>query len=63
MKIIAAKDFTLKGKKYIQGQDVKITSKEELIKLNENGFIEPILFSEIQNFDKENKKKEGMKNE
>ena len=34
-----------------------------LIRLNENGFIEPILFSEIQNFDKENKKKEGMKNE
>lgn len=64
MKIIAMIDFSLKGRIYKKGQEVKITSKEELIKLNERGYIEPLSFNEIQNFDKEkNKKKEGIKNE
>ena len=56
MKIIAAKDFTLKGILYKKGNEVKITSKEEIIKLNERGFIEPLFFNDIQNYKKENKK-------
>lgn len=59
MKIIANKDFTLKGKLYKKGKEVKITSKEELIRLNERGFIEPLSFDDIKNFGKENEKKEG----
>lgn len=60
MKIIATKDFTLKGKTYKKGKDVKITSKKELIRLNERGFIEPLAFKEIQEYFKENnKEKEG----
>lgn len=60
MKIIANKDFTLNNKSYKKGKEVKITSKEELIRLNERGFIEPLSFKEIQEYFKENnKKKEG----
>lgn len=62
MQIIANKDFNLNGKIYKKGKEVKITSKEELIRLNEKGFIEPISLEEIKNFGKENnKKKEGNK--
>ena len=56
MKIIAAKDFTLKGKVYKKGKEVKITSKEELIRLNERGFIEPLSFDDIKSFDNKEKK-------
>lgn len=57
-KVIAKIDFTLQGKKYQKGTKVKINSKEELIKLNERGFIEPFSFVEIQEYF-EKKKKEG----
>ena len=56
MKIIAAIDFTLKGIPYEKGKEVKVTSKEELIRLNERGFIEPLSFDEIKNYKKDNKK-------
>ena len=59
-KIIASMDFTLHDKKFIKGKEVKINSKEELIKLNERGFIEPFSFAEIQEHFEENKK-EGNK--
>lgn len=52
MKIIAAIDFTLKGKLYEKGKEVKVSSKEELIRLNERGFIEPLSFDEIKNYKK-----------
>lgn len=63
-KIIATMDFTLRGKKYTKGNEVKIDSKEELIKLNERGFIEPFLHAEIKEyFEEKNKiKKEREKN-
>lgn len=57
-KIIAATTFTLRDKKFIKGKEVKVNSKEELIKLNERGFIEPFSFAEIQEYFKE-KEKEG----
>ena len=56
-KIIAAMDFTLHGKKYIKGKEVKINSKEDLIRLNERGFIEPFFIGEIQEYFKEKEKK------
>lgn len=61
MKIIAAKDFTLKDKKYKKGNEVKITSKEELIRLNERGFIKPLFFNDIQNYKFNNKKESETK--
>ncbi len=60
--IRATIDFTLRDKKYLKGKEVKVNSKEELIRLNERGFIEPFSIAEIQEFEKE-KKKEGKKNE
>ena len=59
MKIIASIDFTLKGKKYRKGTEVKVNSKKELIKLNERGFIEPLTMKEIQEYFIENTKKES----
>ena len=55
-KIIAAMDFTLRDKKYDKGKEVKVNSKEELIRLNERGFIEPFSMQEIEEYFKENKK-------
>lgn len=49
-KIIAKLDFTLNNKKYKEGKEVKVNSKEELIRLNERGFIEPFSMKEIEEF-------------
>lgn len=53
IKIIAKKDFTRKGEPIFVGDDVKVNSVEELVKLNEKGFIEPLTFKEIVQFKKE----------
>lgn len=58
MKIIAKKDFTVNGVYYFKGDEIKVTSKESLIKLNEIGFIEPLSRKEIELYfrkDKEEK--------
>ncbi len=63
MKAVIAKiDFTLHGEKYTKGKEVKVNSKEELIRLNERGFIEPFSYAEIQDFitTMEEKKKENI---
>ena len=53
IKIIAKKDFTRNGEYIFVGDDVKVNSVEELVKLNEKGFIEPLTFKEIVQFKKE----------
>lgn len=53
IKIIAKKDFTRKGEPIFVGDDVKVNSVEELVKLNEKGFIEPLTFKEIVQLKKE----------
>ena len=53
IKIIAKKDFTRKGEPIVAGDDVKVNSVEELVKLNEKGFIEPLTFKDIVQFKKE----------
>ena len=63
--IKASMNFTLRGKLYFKGEEIKINSKEELIKLNEGGFIEPLTHDEILSyFAVENKEeiKEKIKN-
>lgn len=58
MKPIKAKIlFSYKGTWYEKGDEVKVQTKEELVKLNEKGFIEPLTFKEIENFGKEEPKK------
>ena len=49
MKPIKAKvNFTLNGRFYTAGNDVKVDRVEEAIKLNELGFIEPLTKNDIE---------------
>ena len=52
MKPIARIDFNLNGVFYEKGDEVKIEDKNELVRLNEKGFINPLSPKEIQNFGK-----------
>ena len=63
IKIIAKKDFTRNGEPIFVGDDVKVNSVEELVKLNEKGFIEPLTFKEIVQFKKELENPEKIKKE
>lgn len=55
------KDFTLKGNPYFKGDDIESREFEieEIIKLNEKGFIEPLTQKEIVSLIKE--KENGYK--
>ena len=64
MKPIKAKVLcSYKGNWYEAGDEIKVETKEDLVKLNENGFIEPLTFKDIQNFGKEEPKKIFRKEE
>ena len=64
MKPIKAKVLcSHKGIWYEAGDEVKVETKEDLVKLNEKGFIEPLTFKDIQNFGKEEPKKIFRKEE
>ena len=57
MKPIKAKVLcSYKGTWYEAGDEIKVETKEDLVKLNEKGFIEPLTFKDIQNFGKEEPK-------
>ena len=57
MKIVkTVTDFSYHGKWYAKGENIKIDTVEELIRLNEKGFIEPQSMKDIQNFGKEQPK-------
>jgi hypothetical protein len=59
MKAIAKTDCLVNGMFYQIGDEIKIESKEQLVKLNEKGFIEPLTPKEIQEFKIDNEKKEA----
>ena len=63
IKIIAKKDFTRNGEPIFTGEEVKVNSVEELVKLNEKGFIEPLSFKEIVQFKKELENPKKIKEE
>ena len=64
MKPIKAKVLcSYKGTWYEAGDEIKVETKEDLVKLNEKGFIEPLTFKDIQNFGKEELKKIFRKEE
>ena len=64
MKPIKAKVLcSYKGTWYEAGDEIKVETKEDLVKLNEKGFIEPLTFKDIQNFGKEESKKIFRKEE
>lgn len=58
MKPIAKIDCQINGIFYSKGDEIKVENKEQLVKLNEKGFIEPLTPKQIQDFFKkdENKK-------
>ena len=62
-KIIVAKDFTANGKFYIVGDELKDLSFEQIIKLNEKGFIEPLDMKDIILITRENDKQKNIKEE
>lgn len=47
MKIIAQKDFTANGINYIKGDELKDLTYEQIVKLNEKGFIEPLNYKDL----------------
>lgn len=64
MKPIKAKiDFFHKNIFYGAGDEVKVETKEELVKLNEKGFIEPLDYKDIQNFGKKEEPKKIFRKE
>ena len=64
MKPIKAKILcSYKGTWYEAGDEIKVETKEDLVKLNEKGFIEPLTSKDIQNFGKEEPKKIFRKEE
>lgn len=57
--IKAKKDFFFKGIYFEKGDEVNnVETHEELNRLNEKGFIEPLTIKQIQNFKKGKKEKE-----
>lgn len=63
IKIIAKKDFTRNGEPIFANDEVEVNSVEELVKLNEKGFIEPLTLKEIIQFKKELENPKKIKKE
>ena len=47
MKIIAKIDFTSNKGSYIKGDEIKGLNYNQIIKLNEKGFIEPLSYKDL----------------
>ena len=61
MKIIASKNFILNNYEYIKGEEVKINNIEQVNKLNELGYIEPLTYEELVKIKRELIDKEEAK--
>ena len=60
-KIIARIDFTSNIGEYIAGDEITGLSYEQIVKLNENGFIEPLEYKDLVLIKRElDKKKEEL---
>ena len=55
-KVIAKKDFTLNGVVYLEGEDVKVKTFDEVVKLNTLGFIKPLSTKDLVLVERELKK-------
>jgi len=47
MKIIAKVDFVANNEQYIKGDEIKELNYNQIVKLNELGFIEPLTFKDL----------------
>ena len=46
-KVIAKIDFIANGKQYIQGDEINNLNYNQIVKLNEKGFIEPLEYKDL----------------
>ena len=60
-KVIAKIDFTTNNEEYIVGDEINNLSYEQIVKLNEKGFIEPLSYKDLVLIKRElEKKKEEL---
>lgn len=57
VKVIAKKDFTANGINYIKGDELTDLTFEQIVKLNEKGFIEPLEYKDLVIIERELRKK------
>ena len=58
MKIIAKIDFTTLSGNYVKGDEIKGLTYEQIVKLNEKGFIEPLTYKDLVLIEREIENKE-----
>lgn len=56
-KVIAKIDFTIDKNKYIKGDEINGLNMQQIVKLNEKGFIEPLYYKDLVLIERELKKK------
>ena len=56
-KVIAKIDFTSNIGNYVAGDEIKDLTYEQIVKLNEKGFIEPLTYKDLVLIERELKKK------
>ena len=54
------KDFSLNGKYYFEGDNITKISYEDLVKINEKGFIEPLTLKELLQYKNKKEIKEEI---
>lgn len=62
-KVIAAKNFTANGNFYIAGDEIDGLTFEQIAKLNEKGFIEPLSIKDLALIKRDIEKKKKIKEE
>ena len=63
MKIIAKKDFTSNIGNFIKGDELNDLTYEQIVKLNEEGLIEPLTYKDLVLIKRELEKKNNMREE
>ena len=58
-KIIAKVDFTANNESYIKGDEINGLTYEQIVKLNEKGFIEPLEYKDLVIIKRELSKPKG----
>ena len=63
MKIIAKKDFTSNIGNFIKGDELNDLTYEQIVKLNEEGLIEPLTYKDLVLIKRELENKNNMREE
>lgn len=61
IKLLANKNFIFNNTPYIKGEEVKVDNIEQVRKLNELGYIEPLQYEELVKLERYYKNKEEQK--